>query len=321
MEVRRLDGSGGAQTLTAADANAHAPGHGLEHGLLWVHLDFSDDADVQWLRDHGALPALVVDALVAEDTRPRVVVEGAGLLAILRGVNLNPGADPEDMVSVRLWVERGRIVSTRRRRLLSVADLVASLDAGRGPGTAAEFVAALSERLVWRMSDTVDALEDRIAELEARIMDGETASMRGTLAALRRQTITLRRYLAPERDALARLLGEKIDWLDEVSRRRIRETTDRLIRHVEDLDAVRERATVIHEELVGRMSEELNARMYLLAIISVVFLPLGFLTGLLGINVGGIPGAEAPHAFIAFSVLLIALVSVQILVMRWKRWF
>jgi zinc transporter len=37
--------------------------------------------------------------------------------------------------------------------------------------------------------------------------------------------------------------------------------------------------------------------------------------------VGGIPGAEAPHAFIAFSVLLIVLVSVQILVMRWKRWF
>jgi zinc transporter len=73
------------------------------------------------LRDSG-LPETVVDTLLAEETRPRSVVSNEGLLVVLRGVNTNPGQDPEDMVSVRVWVEAGRVISTRRRKLLSIVE-------------------------------------------------------------------------------------------------------------------------------------------------------------------------------------------------------
>ncbi len=101
---------------------------------------------------------------------------------------------------------------------------------------------------------------------------------------------------------------------------RLREVGDHLIRHVEDLDAVRERAAVVQEELGARLGDQLNRRMYLLSMIAAVFLPLGFLTGLLGINVAGIPGADYPWACAIFVALLSAVVAGQIWHSRRRGW-
>ena len=60
--------------------------------------------------------------------------------------------------------------------------------------------------------------------------------------------------------------------------------------------------------------------MYILSIISAIFLPLSFLTGLLGINIGGIPGAENENAFYIFSLILVFIISVQLTIFKKKRW-
>jgi zinc transporter len=131
----------------------------------------------------------------------------------------------------------------------------------------------------------------------------------------------LRRYLSPQRDALTRLTTEHVDWLTPDIRLAIRETTDRLSRYLEDLDSCRDRAAVVFEELTSRMSEEMNKRMYVLSVVAALFLPLGFLTGLFGINVGGIPLAENPSGFFEIILLLIIIVGLQVVLFKWKRWF
>ena len=311
-----LDGQGGGRRLAWEEVCNWAP----EQGRLWLHFDYSDPEAREWLSNAAGLEPIVAEALLTEETRPRTTSIGDGLLIALRGVNLNPESQPEDMVSIRLWVEDSRIVSTRKRRLISVSDLCQQLDSGRGPATCAELLVELTDLLVWRMSDTVESFEDTIDELEDRVVAGSSSSLRFDLALLRKQTITLRRYLSPEREALARLLVEKVEWVTEANRIRLREVSDRLLRHIEDIDAVRERAAVTQEELMSRISEQLNSRMYVLSIIAAIFLPLGFFTGLLGINVGGIPGSENPHAFVIFSVVLAVTVVIQLLVFRWKKW-
>ena len=309
----QFDGKGGA---TAASPDAWAS----SGATVWVPLDYSRSSHRDWLTQFSALDDIVIEALLAEDTRPRTTVIGKGLLIALRGVNLNPGADPEDMISVRIWIDENRIVTTRRRELLSINDIISQLETGEGPGSSADFVSLLADRLVWRMTDTIEGMEDKAAELEESMLEGGQASLRFELASLRRQAITLRRYLSPQREALGRLVSEKVEWIDDEHRMRIREITDRLIRDMEDLDAVRERAAVSQEELLSRLSEQLNQRMYVLSIVAAIFLPLGFLTGLLGINVGGMPGADNPLAFWIFSGLLVFAVVTQLLVFRWKKW-
>ncbi|MFT7414283.1 MAG: zinc transporter [Methylophagaceae bacterium] len=94
-----------------------------------------------------------------------------------------------------------------------------------------------------------------------------------------------------------------------------------MLRHIENLDAARDCAAVIQEELNSRLSEQLNSRMYVLSVVTTVFLPLGFLTGLLGVNIAGIPGSNNNNAFWIFMTMLIVIVIGQIILFRWKKWF
>ncbi len=121
-----LDGAGGGRRLELADFESWTPGQ----GDLWMHFDYTSEDTRQWLRDSAGLEELVVDALLTEETRPRATLIGDGVLVALRGINMNPGAEPDDMVSVRLWIDNERIISTRKRTLLSVSDIAEQLDAG-----------------------------------------------------------------------------------------------------------------------------------------------------------------------------------------------
>ena len=100
----------------------------------------------------------------------------------------------------------------------------------------------------------------------------------------------------------------------------LREQTDRTTRYVEDLDLTRERAMLLQEELRSRIAEQQNQRMYVLSLVTAIFLPLSFLTGVFGMNVMGLPGVENPWGFVwvAGSMLILALVAA--LWMRRKQW-
>jgi len=291
-----------------------------ENGFQWIHLDRSAQESQTWLREKSGLGDLELDALLAEETRPRATPMGNGLLVILRGVNLSPGADPEDMVSVRMWVDSDRVITLRRQRLLALTDVREQIDAGNAPTSSGDFVAAVAERLVERMGGVLNDLDENLDAIEEGLETASATTSRSKLLALRRQAITLRRHLSPQREALTRLSLERMAWLGDRERQHLRETLDRTTRYIEDLESARERAAVTQEELANRLAEQMNRRMYALSIIAGIFLPLSFATGLLGINVGGIPGAETSWAFAAFCGILSLIAVGEILLFRRLKW-
>jgi zinc transporter len=311
-----LDGRGGC-TPVSDDGPAAA---GDEQGTAWIHFDTSNPAALEWLNKESNIDPVICEALVVNETRPRSFTTDHGLFLILRGVNLNPGADGEDMVSIRLWIERHRIISSRRRRLLSVADLRTSLDAGHGPVSSGGFLVALIERLADRIGDFVDQIEEQLSETEEALSTSGMRGIRQRLSALRRQIAAVRRFLAPMRDALERLYRQPMDFVTSKDLSHIREETDRFARYLEDLDLARERAVVLQEELLGQMAQEQNSRMYVLSVVAAIFLPLTFITGLLGMNVGGLPGVETSSGFTGAVVSMTAATVVIAALLRWKKW-
>ncbi len=287
-----------------------------EQGLLWVHLDVNNDTAVEWLKNNSGLPPVVREGLLEPGTRPRSLAYEDGLLIILRGVNCNPGEDPDDMVALRMYISKQRIITMRRHRVMAVTDTHESIISGNGPETSSEFFIAVLDRLTERIADIITDIEDQLAEVEDKIVFDDTESLRPQLSELRRQSISLRRYIAPQRDMLARLAHEKIAWLTEKDRVVLREIAEQTARFVDDIDASRELALIAQEELNNRISEQMNRAMYLLSIVTAIFLPLGLLTGLLGINVGGIPGSNDRWAF---SIVVLILLAIALLLIMWFR--
>ncbi|MFT6914088.1 MAG: zinc transporter [Motiliproteus sp.] len=311
-----LDGQGGRKRVGVDFYSQWRP----DQGVLWLHFDYSHPAVIHWITAESGLDALAAEALLSDETRPRATQQGDALLIALRGVNLNPGSDPEDMVSIRIWTDGQRIISTRRRQLLSVTDLVGLIDRGEGPNTAGQFIAMLSDRLIARMKKTIEDIQDQAAEIEELMLTAESYELRNRISQLRRTIISLRRYLAPQREAMQQMTAARLSWLEEGDRRAMGEEADHLIRYTEELDMIRERTAVSHEELANRLAEQLNNRMYALSMVAAVFLPLGFLTGLLGINVGGMPGMESSWAFWIVCALLLVTSTLQVWLFRRKQW-
>jgi zinc transporter len=295
-----LDGQGSAKELTENYAAAWQH----HESLIWFHLDYRAEAVTDWLTRETILSELTIEILTSEDTRPRSITADQGLLICLRGVNCNPGQDPDDMVSLRLWIGKNRIITMRHRRVEAIKDIRVALTQGQGPTDIGDFLVVLCERLTDRMADVVSDIDDRVDGLEEQILEKERATLRAELSRDRRMIIGLRRYLMPQRELLSRLQTERVEWLSDADKNHLREVTERVIRCLEDLDAARDRAAIAQEELNARLSEQMNQTLYMMSIVATIFLPLGLLTGLLGINVGGIPGTENPWAFFMVCVLL-----------------
>ncbi|MCT7555441.1 zinc transporter ZntB [Aliarcobacter butzleri] len=287
--------------------------------ILWVHFDYSTQEAKDWIRNQ-CNNSIVADALLADETRPRTTLLGDSLLLALRGVNLDPHSRPENMISIRLFISSNMIISTSRRTLLSVTEIIEELRKGTGVKSTSEFLVELTYRMIDRMDDVIDQLQDRTDYLEENIIDMKNQEFRTEILNVRRETIVLKRYLAPQKEALIKLSNEKISWIDEYRKVEIRETNDQLIRHIEELDTIRDKVILIQEELANSLSEEMNKKMYMLSIISAIFLPLTFLTGLLGINVGGIPGASNDKAFYIFTIILLLVIFSQYIIFKKKKW-
>ena len=309
-----LDGLGGARSLELEQLDELQL---TEQESLWLHWDRGHPQTRLWLREHSGLSEFSCDLLLEENTRPRLLgLPDQEFLLFLRGVNLNPGAEPEDMVSVRIFAGSRRVISLRQRPLRATEELIALLEQGHGPRNGSELVQELAyyltekvESLIDGLSDLLDGQEDSL-DTDARFMPDH-----GQVLQARRRAAGLRRFLAPQREIFAQLVhngfGDSIQW---------NELNNRLMRYLEELEMIRERVGLVLEAEHRRMNEKMNRAIYLLGVTTVFFLPMSFLTGLLGINVGGIPGAESQHGFLLICSILAGIGALQWWLFRRLRW-
>lgn len=310
----RISKDGTSTPLTQADL----PCECQEGDYFWLHMQ-SDALDSETLLEQANMPASVTDGLVALETRPRAMPMHDGVLIYLRGINKNPDANPDDMVSLRVWLKGNTIVTARRqnRRLLSVQDVRRQVDEGAAPDSAEELLIAVIRNLADIIHDTVDEMDDALVDFESdSALDKKD---RQTLATLRRQAASIRRYLTPQRDALD-VLFRLQGLLTQEQAYDLREQTDRITRYIEDLDLARERAIVLQDELRNQIADQQGIRMYVLSMVTAIFLPLSFLTGVFGMNVAGLPGTESPDAFTLLMGSMAGLAIIMLIAMVWKRW-
>ena len=289
---------------------------------LWLHFDANHFDTVNTIRQ--ACPDIdeyTLQAIIDEDARPRLLQLDNGVLIILRGINHNTGEEPEDMVAVRFWITDKRLISLRYRKSLALMAVSDKLDQGRGPKNIGDIFASISALLFSYIENTISQLEDNMDDLESRIVDEPDRTLRQDIAHVRKSAILLRRYISPQKEVMSQLRYSEISWLNTKNLRRVQETQDTILRCIEDLDAVRERSQIVKDELVNALSDKLNRNLYVISVVTAIFLPLGFLTSLFGINIGGMPGVNSDEAFALFSLGLVAIIIVQILLFKHFKWF
>lgn len=312
-----LDGSGAGRPVDAGGAKRWSP----EQGVLVVELDRHNPQTEVWLSRTAGLDPRVVEVGLAHEPRARLTAAGGGLLVSMRGVNFSQVGDPEDMVALRGWFDAGRVVLLRGRPVLAVDDLAALLQRRAGPTSAGGVLVGLIDALTERIADTLDGMDQEADELEDSAEADEPApDLRRRISALRSRSSVMRRHIVPQCDMVGRLAGEETALFTEADRHSLRENHEQLVRVVEDLNLLGERLVIAQEMLAARVNERLSRNTYVLSIVAAVFLPLGLVAGVLGVNLGGIPGRDDPRAFVVLCVALVVLVAVELALLRKMRW-
>lgn len=290
-------------------------------GFEWLHFDWTRPEARDFLEDDPAIDPLVMKALLAPETRPRFNNFAGGIFLNLRGINPRPGMQQDEMISFRIWIEKDRLITFRRVRIEAIHEMIVEMQAGLVPASIEELVSRMASFLTRDIGLSLINLNEELDQIEELALEGTDDDLRSRLAEARRQSIVLRRYLAPQRDALQRWLEILQEWNKPEVREFARESHDAVLRYVEDLDAFRDKAGIIQDELLTRLSDKLNRNMFVLAMLSVFFLPLSFVTGLLGVNVAGIPLADAPWAFGALCLGLVVMAALQLATFKYLKWF
>ena len=174
-------------------------------GLSWVHLDANSESTKRWLLQKvNYIDHLIIEALIAEETRPRVTEFNNGLLVIIRSVGVNP-IDPEEMVSLRMWIDKDRIITLQRKNMRAIYEIKDQLDRGKNFKSAEEFLYNLIDQSVSTTAPFLYAIGDKIDEIENKISHSFSVNLREEIIPLRSQIAVFKRYLIPQKEMIGRL--------------------------------------------------------------------------------------------------------------------
>jgi len=274
----------------------------------------------------SAVHALLAPHVHDDEPRPRLVSHGSYVL----GVFLVPVAVKDED---RIYYQEVDFVATNDL-LLSVSktppgeqpfDPKPAQDACRPGEPVGMHVHHLVDEIAERYLDLIDDLDDEIDELEDWIPVKTPREIGHRLRDLRSDVRGIRRTLAPTRDAVHKVVDDRVELDDgELFPRAVEiafgDTFDKLLRASEGLDSSREQLAGVRDFLQGKIAVDQNEVMKRLTITASLLLVPTFIVGLYGQNFRNIPEFHWVWGYWWSWGWIVATTIAQLAFFRWKRW-
>lgn len=311
---------GSTQCVDRVDPAWLQPGSGV---TLWVDLSRPTPDEVRVLADVFHFHELAIEDAVSEIHHPKVESYGDVLYVILHGIDFSARDHCFHTQDVDFFLSSQYLVTVHAgvsRSIKTVGELC-----GRTAHILAEGPAALMHRIVDTMVDNyrpeVDELDERLDRLEKAVFQRPDAALAKRILDFKRDIASLRRVVLPERDVLGRLARREFAVIPEPLSYRFRDVYDHLVRITEESMLFQDRVSSLLDAHLAAVSNQLNAVMKVMTIISTIFLPLTVLTGLYGMNVGlpHLPGGDRAQFWWVLAIML-AMSASMLYVFRRRRW-
>jgi zinc transporter len=307
----RLHHDGSAEALPI-----DAPIEAAHDGRLWLHLNLTDARARDWLAA-AHIPKLARDLLLSNDNYQQLHTIDHCIYGVFSDLVRDIDAATEETGFLRFAMTERLLISGRHQALCAVDATRRVLEGGHR----VETIAALLEKIIDEVADTMDRMADRIGTeidgIEERLLAGEKKSeMRGTLGRLRRTSVRLHRQLAGLRTLFHRLEQKNTDDLSPALRLQAGKLAQRLDGLDHDIVELRERSRLLEEEIHFKMEEESNRHLHALSIVTTLLLPPTLVTGVFGMNTKGLPLTDVENGFLWAAALMVGSVGLAYLFMR-----
>ncbi|MEF1309644.1 CorA family divalent cation transporter [Vibrio mytili] len=291
------------QVATANESTPDRPPEKIQANH-WYHCERQHPDIRTWL-EQNQVPRATVEHLLADESRPSFhPLDDDNFMLILRGINMNDNASPEDMLSVRILYFQGALISTRKIPSRAIMEIRQALAEQKGPKSLASLLNQIIEGLNGKIDTYLDTIEDTLNHFD--VHDESTHRHIAAQKAL----IAIKRFIRPQQYAIRDLIESDSSLV--VSRpHQYRFAHNNITRINETLEFYLGEVALFQEEIKHYRDEKTNKNSYLFTLVATIFLPTSFLTGLLGINIGGMPGVDSSQAFTWFCVALVVIFALE----------
>jgi len=167
-----------------------------------------------------------------------------------------------------------------------------------------------------RIKKLAAEMTHQLDDIEDEILAGNIRQQREQLGRARRLCARLRREYAPERADLGRALHRSAHPLADADRGVLESSIENLAFAIEEIAEIYERAKLLQEELASRLAENTGRNLYVLSLLTAVLLPMTLVTGVFGMNVTHLPGA---NSFPLVMLLILASGGITLALLFWRR--
>lgn len=288
--------TGAALAVVSTEDAARLLGNEME-GFVWLHMNLSHSASLRWLRTHAGLSENFFDALVDGSRSARIERDEDALFAVLNDVAFDFSFEAQEVETLWLSVNRKLVVSARRKPLRSVDRLRTAVRRGVQLASSVDLLDHLLRDQADELQRILRRASERLDDIEDEVLAGRHQRHGAELAGLRRLMVRLQRLLTPEPSALARVLARPPGWMSGDDLQQLTQANEEFSLVLRDIAALQDRIKLMQDESATKVAEENNRSLYMLTMVTVLALPINLTSGLFGMNVGGIPLAEAHSGF------------------------
>lgn len=291
----------------------------LPSGPIWLHFNLADTRATNWIAQCEALPLDARELLLDQDTHSACEVFHRGLALTIGDLHHDFNDDPEGFGTLRLYIDQRLVISGRRHPLKAVDQLRLEMTGGLAIGSTIDLFGHLVHDLSETFHGVIKNLNDIVDDSEDEILAGRLQDQGTELGRIRRLLARLRRHVNGNRQAMAQALSAIQHWDRGVDISHLRQAVERLEGSAQDLELVQDRARLLQEEIAGRLNEATNRNLYVLSLATVALLPINLITGVFGMNTGGLPWSADPSGFHKAVIVMFVAMVVSLGVLHWRR--
>lgn len=296
-------------------------------GLLWVSLERPDRIESESiLRDVFHFHPLAIEDTYSVDYQPAKVDDFINYLFLIFHA-IQPSQDFHDLQTMELdfFLGSNYLVTNYHTQKMPPVDAVwRRIERDERVYTnGSDFLChAILDALVDDYMPVIDQMDEEIEWLEDQVLEKPNPKILERILSLKHSVMSMRRIVGPQREMINRLSRDDFPQIDRQSRIYFRDIYDHLVRIQDLTESVRDIVTGALDIYLNSTSLRLNEVMKALTIVSTIFLPLTFITGLYGMNfVNLYPDIQWPAGFIFVTIICILIVVFMLLFFRHRNWF
>lgn len=292
--------------------------------VSWINIDgLHDTGLLNRCAEHFGLHPLVTEDIVNTGQRPKVEDYDGYLYIVLKMLDYDEDAHEVSAEQISLIVGPQAVLSFQEREGDVFAPVRERLRGGKGRArkSASDYLAyMLIDAVVDHYFLVLEKIGERIEKLEDELLEEPRPDVLRVVHTLKREMILLRRAVWPLREVLSGMQRAESALIRQETGIFLRDVYDHTIQVADAVESFRDILGGLHDLYLSSVSNRMNGVMKVLTVIATIFIPLGFLAGVYGMNFTWIPELQWKWSYPVFWVVILALVGVMVAIFRKKRW-